>query len=112
MIFDQLSQSRRYESLLPGLAAAFEFLRTLDASCPNGRYELDGDRLYCQVQRYQTKPVEQAAFEAHRKYADVQMIFTGRETILWAPLAALTTVTQPYQEEKDIAFFAPPASNI
>ncbi len=107
MILDCLPQWRRYATTLPGLAKAFEYLQTLDAGCPNGRYELDGDRMYCLVQRYRTKPREQAAFEAHRKYVDVQFMLAGRETILWAPLAALTTVTQPYDSSRDIGFFAP-----
>jgi len=107
MILDCLPQWRRYATTLPGLAKAFEYLQTLDAGCPNGRYELDGDRMYCLVQRYRTKPREQAAFEAHRKYVDVQFMLAGRETILWAPLAALTKVTQPYDSSRDIGFFAP-----
>ena len=107
MILDCLPQWRRYATTLSGLAKAFEYLQTLDAGCPNGRYELDGDRMYCLVQRYRTKPRKQAAFEAHRKYVDVQFMLAGRETILWAPLAALTTVTQPYDSSRDIGFFAP-----
>jgi len=106
MILDCLPQWRRYAAALPGLDKAFEYLQTLDAGCPNGRYELDGDRVYTLVQRYRTKPRAQAAFEAHRKYVDVQFILGGRETILWAPLAALTTVTQPYDAGRDISFFA------
>lgn len=105
MILDQLSQCHRYASAMPGFAKAFEFLRTVDASCAPGRYELEGDRLYASVQRYTTKPVEQGALESHRKYTDIQFVVTGRETILWAPLAALTVVTQPYSVEKDIAFY-------
>jgi len=34
------------------------------------------------------------------------LVLAGRETILWAPLAALTTVTQPYDPARDIGFFA------
>ena len=106
MILDTLPQWRRYAATLPDLTPAFEYLQTLTADTPTGRYELDGDRLYCLVQRYRTKPVTQAKLEAHRKYADVQYLITGRETILWAPLASLTTVTQPYDAGRDIEFFA------
>ena len=109
MILDCLSQWRRYAATLPGLEKAFEYLQTLEAGCPNGRYELDGDRVYCLVQRYRTKPLEQATFEAHRKYADVQCLLAGRETILWAPLTALITVKQPYDPNQDMGLFAPVA---
>ncbi len=107
MILDCLPQWRRYAATLPGLVKVFEYLQTLDDGCPNGRYELDGDRMYCLVQRYWTKAHSQAAFEVHRKYVDVQFMLAGCETILWAPLAALTTVTQLYDSSRDIEFFSP-----
>jgi len=105
MILDNLSQCHRYTTTLPGLAKAFEFLKKVDATLPTGRHEIDGDRVYASVQRYTTKPVEQGALESHQKYTDVQFIITGRETILWAPLSAMKEVTQPYNAEKDIAFY-------
>ena len=106
MILDCLPNWRQYAATLPGLDTAFAYLQTVDANCPAGRYELDGNRVYALVQRYRTKPHDQAALEVHRKYADVQLILAGRETILWAPLAALTTVTKPYDPARDIGFFA------
>lgn len=111
MIADTLGQCGRYACLSPRFAAAFGFLKNLPAGLPAGRHGLDGDNCFALVQDYTTKPPAQAAFEAHRKYADIQFIQAGRETLLWAPLVALTQVTKPYLEEKDIAFFAaPPAS--
>ena len=109
MILDCLPQWRQYATTLPGLDKAFAYLETIQADCPTGRNELDGDRVYALVQRYRTKPHDQGKLESHRKYADVQFLVAGRETILWAPLAALTTVTQPYDATKDIAFFGPVA---
>ena len=106
MILDTLPHWRRYAPTLPGLTQACEYLQTLNADTATGRYELDGDRVFCLVQRYRTKPVTQAKLEAHRNYADVQYLIAGRETILWAPLATLTTVTQPYDSGRDIEFFA------
>jgi biofilm protein TabA len=107
MIMDQLPQWRRYAGLLTGLPQAFQFLETLTPATPDGRYELGSN--YCLVQRYRTKL--EGAFEAHRKYVDVQYILAGHETILWAPLASLTTVTQPYDAARDIAFFAAPVGH-
>ena len=106
MILDTLPHWHRYAATLPGLAQACEYLQTLNAGTATGRYELDGDRVFCLVQRYRTKPMAQAKLEAHRKYVDIQYLIAGRETILWAPLVALTTVTQPYDASRDIEFFA------
>lgn len=108
MITDVLAQSARYNILHPLFARSFEFLKTLPASQAPGRYDIQGDDCFALVQGYNTKPVAQAVFEAHRKYIDIQFIQAGRETIFWAPLSSLPQVTQDYSSERDIAFFAAP----
>jgi len=108
MITDSLAQSNRYLSLSPRFAAAFEFLHRLPVTQPDGRCDIDGDNCFALVQGYPTKPFAQAKFEAHRKYIDIQFIRSGGESILWAPLASLTQVTEPYVAERDIVFFANP----
>lgn len=108
MISDTLDQRRRYTSLSPRFAAAFEFLEKLPASQPLGRYDLDGDNCFALVQSYTTKPHDQAKFETHRQYIDIQFMQAGCETMLWTPLAALAQVTQPYLPERDVIFYATP----
>jgi biofilm protein TabA len=108
MISDTLDQYRRYTSLSPRFAAAFEFLEKLPASQPVGRYDIDGNNCFALVQAYITKPIDQARFETHRQYIDIQFIQAGRETMLWSPLTALTQVTQLYVAEKDVIFYATP----
>jgi YhcH/YjgK/YiaL family protein len=56
------------------------------------------------VQQYQTKPLAEGKWESHRKYIDVQYVEEGVERIGWTPVAGLT-VTEPYDEAKDIAFY-------
>lgn len=109
MILDQLSQWWQYANFGARFAQAFRYLETLNARTPVGRVELAGNDLFVMVQTYPTKPVGQCRFEAHRQYADIQFIIAGCEIIRWSPLAALTAVTAPYNTEKDVAFFAPPA---
>ena len=108
MVTDTLAQCCRYTGLSPRFAAAFEFLEQLPASQPAGRHDLDGDHCFALVQSYTTRPLAAAKFEAHRQYVDIQFVRSGRETILWSPLATLTQVTGPYVAERDIAFFANP----
>jgi len=67
-----------------------------------------GDDCFALLQGYMTKPVAEAAFEAHRIYADIQVILGGEETLLWTPLEDVGAVTEPYVAEKDIAFYASP----
>jgi biofilm protein TabA len=108
MIADTFAQRRRYTGLSPRFAAAFEFLEQLPAGQPDTRYDIEGDNCFALVQTYTTRPLAGAMFEAHRQYIDIQFLQTGRETLLWTPLAALTQVTRPYAADKDIAFFASP----
>lgn len=105
MIHDTLENSARYEALSPRFAQAFAYLRGVDGTQEMGRVDIDGDRVFAIVQTYTTKPQEKALFEAHRKYIDVQFIHSGRETILWTPLALMQEETRAYTDEKDAALW-------
>ena len=103
MILDTLENWRKYTWGCDRLVKAFEFLEALDASQPDGRYEIDGDNIFCSVSAYETFPWEGREFEAHRVYADIQYALDGKESILWAPTDTLS-VTKPY--EPDIEFYS------
>jgi YhcH/YjgK/YiaL family protein len=108
MIVDQLKNWRRYGAL-EELRPAFEFLELhAETLLPEGRTEIEGDRLFALPQSYVPKPVAGARFEAHRRYADVQYVAAGAEMIGWAPVDLLETET-PYDPGEDIAFYAQPA---
>jgi YhcH/YjgK/YiaL family protein len=108
MIVDKLNNWRRYAGL-EELRPAFEFLeRHAGETLPEGRLDIDGDRLFALPQSYAPKPVEGARFESHRRYADVQYIADGAEMIGYAPTDTLALET-PYDPEKDIAFYERPA---
>ena len=100
MILDTLENSARYESLNSRFAKALAYLRTVDGTQPLGRFDLDGDHCFALVQTYETKLMEKAKFEAHRKYIDVQYIVSGIEKMGYAPIDHLQVVT-PYDETKD-----------
>jgi len=104
MILDTLAHSADYVSLHPLFPAAFDYLKQFDPNTPDGRYEIDGKRLYATVQRYHTVPEEAKAWEAHRVYADVQFVVSGREKILYTPVEELLPMT-PYNETKDVEKF-------
>lgn len=105
MILDRLTNADTYRSLAPRLWQGLEFLRTTDLqSLELGRHELDGDRLFAMVQEYTTKPSADCAYEAHRKYCDIQTLAFGTERIGWAHLAHMRE-SVVYNAERDIAFF-------
>ncbi|MFN7343721.1 MAG: YhcH/YjgK/YiaL family protein [bacterium] len=105
MVLDILANAARYESLNSRFAKAFAWLRTMDGTQELGRHDIDGDHCFALVQTYESKPIEKAKFEAHRKYIDIQFIHSGRETILWAPLDTMKEETMAYSDEKDAALW-------
>ncbi len=86
---------------LPGLEKALEFLRRPGlAELPDGRHEIDGEKVFALLRRYETAAAAEPEFEAHRKYIDVQFLAGGTEVIGWAPLESLS-VSRPYEEARD-----------
>ena len=105
MIIDSLDNASAYESLGPGFAKAFAYLQSdRPMTDPLGKHELDGEDLYVSIDEYNSKPIEQGRFEAHRKYADVQYIVSGHERIGYTTLDALEE-EQAYDEQRDVAFY-------
>lgn len=110
MILDSLATAHLYRPLSPRFSAGLDYLAAFDPATADGRYELDGDRLFALVQSYDTAPGTEKRFESHRRYADIQFVAAGTERILYIPVASLT-VDSPHDADNDIAFFQePPAS--
>ncbi len=93
----------------PVWAQVFEFLTSLAPDADEGITNLDGDALYANVMRYETRTREEAVLETHRKYIDVQMTLIGAEGIDWYPRAMLE-VDKPYDAEKDVVFYKNPGN--
>ena len=126
MILDTIDNTHLYLGLNTRFARAFEIFRDKTLSQKqDGRYAVDGEKIYYTIQRYTTKPMfssrrngdatlsPQACLgvssnlEAHRKYIDIQFLLEGVEILGYAPLKGLTTA-QEYNPKKDIAFFNTP----
>lgn len=108
MILEFLSRADRCGTLSPGIAAALRYLRSIDfTAVQDGKVEIDGPRLIANVMRYQTKLPEQAVWESHRKYIDVQYVVSGEERIGYIPLDNAPPVQSPYNDAKDVIFYEP-----
>lgn len=84
---------------------AFTFLKNNDlAKLEIKKYDIDGENAYAPVSEYLSKNEEDARFEAHKKYIDIQYVIKGFEQISVAPLSAKDKITLPYDEAKDIEF--------
>jgi biofilm protein TabA len=109
VIITDLDHADRQVPQTPALQKAIDFLRRPDiADLPDGRTDIDGDRVFALVQRYTTKAADAPTFENHLKYIDVQFIGSGEETIGWAPSGAMQT-TAAYDADVDISFGTVPA---
>ncbi len=85
---------------------AFNWLKSNDLnSLELKRYDIDGDNVYATVSEYLSKNEEDARYEAHRKYIDIQYVAAGKELIGIAPISQKKDVLEPYNATKDIEFF-------
>ena len=101
MILDSLKNSAVYVGADDRLAMAFDFLSETDfSSFPDGKVELKGDEVFAIVQSYESKLIEDAKWEAHRKYIDVQFIVEGVEQIGVTKVDSLTPTTE-YDDDGD-----------
>lgn len=106
MIIDTLANSEKYYPVHKNLQQAFDAIKNaLNKDMPVGKYEIEGKDLFISVQEYNTKLEENARFEAHRKYIDIQYIVSGEEVVEVTDLAK-TSVTTEYNEEKDVEFYS------
>ncbi len=107
MIFDSAKNLDFYRNLgVEGrYAKAIDFLKNTDLeNLAPGKYEIDGKNVFANVQEYTTIPWEEAKYETHRDYSDIQYMISGTETMTYAPIDELN-VSVPYNEEKDVVFY-------
>ncbi len=106
MIASDLKYIDRRLTTTPSLQKALDFLRLHGThELPEGKVEIDGQKVYAIVQRYETTDIDRPKFEYHKKYIDVQFIASGQEVIGWAPAESIT-ITEAYDADKDAAFGA------
>ncbi len=106
MILEPLERAGNYYGAHPAFKKAFEFLQQEDlAEKPSGRYELDGDRVFCMISRDIGKKKKDARLEAHRKYIDIQYVIAGEEQYGWKPFDRCSGIEQAYDAGRDIMFF-------
>lgn len=105
MIFDNLKNSKMYYGVNEDFEKAFKFIeKAATEKLPTGRYEIDGDNVYAAIQEYTTKSGEDALFEGHHKYIDIQYISSGIEAMEVIDISNASEKT-PYDQQYDVKFF-------
>lgn len=106
MIYDLKQNLLQYKGISKNLDTAIEYLLKTDfSSMEEGKYSVDGDRVFALVQTPVTRSKEKCRWEAHGKYIDIQYMLEGSEIIGFQNTSELAA-SEPYRAENDIAFFA------
>ena len=102
MICDRIENLAHYKPLCPHLDDVTSFLSENDAaSLAPGHYDIN-DELFVNVEEY--APGDNALFEAHRAYIDLQYLFVGDEETAVIPIADGVTEKE-YDSAIDAAFY-------
>lgn len=100
MIVDKLENIANY-SEIP--ADAVNFIRELTDDIKLGKYNI-GVSNYANVESYITKNIDDAKFESHKNYIDIQILLSGKERVYVGSVNDMT-ISAPYSLEKDIMFY-------
>jgi len=105
MVFDQMENILGYKGLGKNYDTAIDWLKKTDLSkLEVGKIVIDGDEVYASIQAYDTKAYDDAKFETHKSYSDIQIIIDGKETIGYAPINSLKESVE-YNATKDVTFY-------
>lgn len=107
MIYDLLSNAKLYFKNRDQLSRAVAFAIKSGSSTKDGRYVIDGEKMYAIVSSYKTRANIALPFEAHRKYIDLQCLLKGNERIDVTHEGNFRTKNR-YSAKKDILFIHPP----
>ena len=104
-----LGTENPHTSLRQRLDNAVAFIDSLNFDTLSlGTHEVSPD-FYFNVMEYVPSQEQDLLYESHRKYIDIQRLFSGEERMMVADTAMLTPAT-PYDAHKDCQFYACPSS--
>lgn len=105
MIVDSLKSFEKYQTLQEGFDKVYQFIKKnnfKELEC--GKYEIDGKKVYCNINVCDLRAVEEAKMEVHDSYIDIHVVLEGSETIGIKDRAKCDTSNSKYNEADDIAF--------
>ena len=109
MILDTLDNAAALARLSPAFADAAAFLAAGGlADLEPGRFDVGTRGVSVIVACGGARRADEGRLEAHRRFADIQVLLAGRESIGWRPLAACRQPDAAYDPATDLQFFADP----
>ncbi len=108
MIYDKIENMGIYFNSLENFKAVEPTLNDfLKNPFDSGKIEIDGDNMWCNVAKYDVKADAPLKYEAHKAYADVQVMVDGEEKFGWANINECN-ITENFKDDNDIAFMDAP----
>lgn len=87
MIVTRIDLLENYEGVLAGSKKVYSIFTDLQkAGFPSaGKHTTDDENIFYNINEYETVAENSKQFEVHAKYADVQIMWEGKETIAYSP---------------------------
>lgn len=110
MISGRIEDLKYYYSVCPEFENVYAFVKEyFENEKADGSYELIPDKLTASIATYTTSPAEERQLEAHRRYADVQVVLKGAERIECAHISdCKVEMSEEFSKGGDIGFYADP----
>ena len=103
MVYDKIDNIETYKGLSEDIYEGLKFLKNATPELACGVHEIN-PKVKAIVSEYETKPVNENGYEAHRKFIDIQYLLKGTEKNCCLPIEKLKEI-KPYKEEIDAAFY-------
>lgn len=106
MIFGHISKIGAMPFAAP-IMRGLDFLKNTDFSQKNtGRYDIEGNEIFALIFDLETSAKSENSPEVHRNYIDIQYLVSGKEIIGVTTDLGTLPVKTPYDEKRDILFYA------
>ena len=107
MIYQNIAIDYTQFRYLKAVERALEFLKAHDFTrFAGGRYPIEGDLMYANVDIVNTRAYEETKIEGHKDYMDVQFLVSGEEQMEILIRQTLPDVVEAY-DDKDCYFYDP-----
>lgn len=104
MVIDKLVNFKNYVTLNPLFSQAYDFIESTDLNNLDlGKFVLKENDIMINCELVYPKTKQEAKFETHNKFIDIQIPLTASEIIGYSPRADL--LEEPYDAKKDITFY-------
>lgn len=97
----------------PYFQRALEYIQQHDLNAlPTGRHEIDGDNLWVNIADSDLRSADEAKYEAHNKYIDIQIPLSSAESYGVQSRSECRQPIGEFNEADDIIFFADAVTDI